>query len=376
MYLASLQEETKYKVEGYKFIHTKSELDQIAVDNLNFNRVVIKQDFAHEYFAPTGLASYIENVRRINFNLIIELDIDDEIITRDKLISEMSKCRNPEELLMLMGAHEKEFMDTLRYLISRDNEKHSSMLQFSNQVSRLQSVIEGLRSELEEKEYAIKTANANTLQYQSKFHALISRINYQYNAGVDKNKMFHVDGNSYDKIIYIKEITRVQYTDSLVYYLKEILKTLYSMPTRILVVEGYYAAGKIPLYPNLTPHHELIERDVIKGDILMLGMQPNIMEDILQNASNISILIVLDRGGYSVPHISGDNVEMLYTVSDLKDIPENVPLGRVISYSEQTQFIKYIKDFDRMDTSARIGEYSSMSLVKNIIELIEKKPKN
>jgi hypothetical protein len=105
----------------------------------------------------------------------------------------------------------------------------------------------------------------------------------------------------------------------------------------------------------------------------MLGMQPNIMQDILKNASNISILIVLDRAGYSVPHITGDNVEVLYTVSDLKDVPENVPLGRVISYSDKTQFIKYIKDFDSMDTSARISKYSSMNIVKNIIALLEKK---
>lgn len=373
MYLASLQEETKYKVEGYKFIHTKSELDRIAVDNLNSNRVVIKQDFAHEYFTPSGLASYVENVRRMNFNIIIELDIDGEIITRDKLIAEMDRCRNTEELLMLLGAHEKEFMDTLKYLIAHDNERYSTMLQYSNQVSRLQSVIENKQSEIDECKYVIATQQANTLAYSSKFHALISRINYQYDAGVDKNKMFHVDKNSYDKIIYIKEITRVQYIDSLIYYLKEILKTLYSMPTRILVIESYYASGKIPLYPNLVPHHELIERDVIKGDILMLGMQPNIMEDVLKNASNISILIVLDRAGYSVPHISGDNVEMLYTVSDLKDIPEGVPLGRVISYSEQTQFIKYIKNFDTLDTSAKISEYSSMGIIKNIISLVEKK---
>lgn len=373
MYLASLQEETKYKVEGYKFIHTKSELDRIAVDNLNSNRVVIKQDFAHEYFTPSGLASYVENVRRMNFNIIIELDIDGEIITRDKLIAEMDRCRNTEELLMLLGAHEKEFMDTLKYLIAHDNERYSTMLQYSNQVSRLQSVIENKQAEIDECKYIIATQQANTLAYSSKFHALISRINYQYDAGVDKNKMFHVDKNSYDKIIYIKEITRVQYIDSLIYYLKEILKTLYSMPTRILVIESYYASGKIPLYPNLVPHHELIERDVIKGDILMLGMQPNIMEDILKNASNISILIVLDRAGYSVPHISGDNVEMLYTVSDLKDIPEGVPLGRVISYSEQTQFIKYIKNFDTLDTSAKISEYSSMGIIKNIISLVEKK---
>jgi len=372
MYLASLREETKDKVDGYKFIHTKAELDRIVVDNLNSNKVVIRQDFAHEYFTPSGLAAYIEEVRRINFNIIIELDMSDEIITRDKLITHISECRNTSELLMLIGAHEKEFMDTLKYLVEQDNAGFKQMLEYSNQVSRLQSVIEGLQAELAERDYTIQTELSNKLKYQSKFHALISRINYQYNAGVDKNKLFHVDQNSYDKILYIKEISRVQYTDTLIYYLKEILKTLYAMPARILTIESYYADGKISQYPNLVPHHKLIERDVIKGDVLMLGMQPNIMQDILKNSSNISILIVLDRAGYSVPHITGDNVEILYTVSDLKDVPEGVPNGRVISYSENTQFIKYIRDFDKLDASARISEYSSMSIVKNIIKLLEK----
>jgi hypothetical protein len=373
MYLASLVEETKDKVDGYKFIHTKSELDKIVVDNLSSHKVVIRQDFAHEYFTPTGLMSYIENVRKINCNLIIELDINDEVLTRNTMIDKISECRDMSEMIMLQGAYEKEFMDTIRYLIDKNNSDFRQMLAYSNQVSRLQAIVEGLHDELEEKEYTIQTESANKLSYQSKFHALISRINYQYNAGVDKNKLFRVDKNSYDKILYIKELTRVQYTDTLVYYLKEILKTLYAMPTRILVIEGYYAEGKISQYPNLVPHHNLIERDVIKGDILMLGMQPNIMQDILKNSSNISILIVLDRGGYSVPHISGDNVEVLYTVSDLKDAPADIPKGRIISYENSTQFIKYIKGFNEMDMSARISEYSSMSIVKNIISLLERK---
>jgi hypothetical protein len=373
MYLASLVEETKDKVDGYKFIHTKSELDKIVVDNLSSNKVVIRQDFAHEYFTPTGLMEYIDNVRKINYNIVIELDTNEEVLTRNAMIEKIAECRNLSEIIMLQGAHEKEFMDTLRYLIDRNNSDFKQMLAYSNQVSRLQAIVEGLQAEIEEKEYTIQLESANKLSYQSKFHALISRINYQYNAGVDKNKLFQVDKNSYDKILYIKEISRVQYTDTLVYYLKEIMKTLYAMPTRILVIEGYYAEGKIPLYPNLVPHHNLIERDVIKGDVLMLGMQPNIMQDILKNSSNISILIILDRGGYSVPHVTGPNVEMLYTVSDLKDVPEGVPLGRVISYENTTQFIKYIKDFDKMDTSARISEYSSMSIVKNIIALLERK---
>lgn len=373
MYLASLVEETKDKVDGYKFIHTKSELDKIVTENMASHKVVIRNDFAHEYFTPTGLAEYIDNVHKINFNIVIELDTNDEVLTRNKMIDKIAECRDITELIMLQGAHEKEFMDTLHYLINRNNSDFRQMLAYSNQVSRLQAIIEGMQAELSEKDYQIQLESDNKLSYQSKFHALISRINYQYNAGVDKNKLFNVDKNSYDKVLYIKEITRVQYTDTLVFYLKEILKTLYAMPTRVLVIEGYYAAGKIPQYPNLVPHHNLIERDVIKGDILMLGMQPNIMQDILKNSSNISILIILDRGGYQVPHVSGDNVEVMYTASDLADVPPNIPLGRVISYDKSTQFIKYIKDFNQMDTSARISEYSSMQIVKNIIGLLEKK---
>ena len=373
MYLASLVEATRDKVDGYKFIHTKTELDKVVTNNLQSNKVVIRQDFARAYFTPTGLSSYVENVRRINMNLVIEVDMDDEVFTKERFIDKIAECRNIDEIVMLLGSYSKEFMDTIKFLIDNTNQDYQKMLGYSNQVSRLQSVIEGLNSDIEELKYMLETENSNKLSYQSKFHALVSRINYQYNAGIDKNKLFEVDKNSYDKILYIKEISRVQYTDTLVYYLKEILKTLYAMPTRILVIEGYYASGKITQYPTLVPHHELIERDVIKGDILMLGVQPNILQDILKNASNISILIVLDRGGYEVPHIVGDNVEVLYTVSDIQDIPQGVPAGRVISYDQSTQFIKYIKNFNMMDTSARISEYSSMNVVKNIISMLEKK---
>ena len=373
MYLASLQEETKDKVDGYLFIHTKSELDRLITENTKSNKVVIRNDFVLEYFTPTGFASYLENARRLNPNIIIELDIKDDIITRDKFIDKMAACRNVDEVLMLMGAYEKEFMDTLHYLIRSNQSDDKKMLSYSNQVSRLQSIIENMQEEIKDKDTTIRIETENKLSYQSRFHALIGRINYQYDMGIDKNKIFHVDKNSYDKILYIKELTRVQYTDSLVYYLKEILKTLYGMPTRVLVIESYYAASKIPQYPNFVPHHNLIERDVIKGDILMLGMQPKIMQDILKNASNISILIVLDRAGYTIPHISGDNVELLYTVSDLKDKPDDIPNGRVISYSDETLFIKYIKDFDKLDAYAKIHEYSSMNIVKSIIELMERK---
>lgn len=373
IYLASLVEETKDKVEGYKIIHTKRELDAIVVNTREFNKVIIRPDFAHEFFTPTGLTEYIANVKSFNYNVNIVLDFENNSESRSTMITKISECRNIYELNMLQNAHEKEFMDTLQYLIKRDTDDYNQMLLYSSQVSRLQSIVEGLKAELDEKDKVIEMEAENKLSYQSKFHALVSRINYQYNVTVDKNKLFHVDQNSFDKVLYIKEITRVQYVDSLIYYLKEICRIMFSMPTRILVIESYYANGKIHLYPNLVPHHELTERDVISGDVLMLGMQPNIMQDILKNSSNISLLIILDRSGYSVPHLSGENVEVMYTVSDIKDLPDNIPLGRVISYSDKTQYIKYIKDFDKIDASAKISEYSSMQIVKNIMNLLIKK---
>lgn len=373
MYLASLTEEMKDKVDGYKFIHTKTELDKIVVNNLVSNRVVIRRDFAHEFFTPTGLVEYVNSVKKFNYNIVIELDGTDEVVTKESLIDMMKGCRNIEELIQLAVFHDREFMDVLSSLIEHRESDYNKMLEFSNQVARLQSIIDGLHSDIEEKEYQLATEQRNKYAAQAKLHALISRINYQYNVGVDKNKLFSVDKNSYDKILYIKEITRVQYIDSFVYYLQEILKTIYTMPTRVLVIESYYADGKIQQYPNLKPHHSLIERDVLKGDILMLGMQPNLMQDILKNASNISILLVVDRAGYSTPHIWGENVEVLYTVSDLKDVPADVNMGRVISYDENTLFIKYIEDFDKLDASGKISAYSSMSLMKKVIKLLERK---
>ena len=373
MYLASLVEETKDKVNGYKFIHTKVELDKIVADNLHSNKVVIRQDFASEYFTPTGLARYIENVRRININLIIELDGTEESLTRDRMIDKIMMCRDSDELLDLMIMHSTEFMDVVRNLILNRNSNYNQMLVYSNQVSRLQSSVEELKGELENQKYMTRQESRNKLAYQSKLDALVSRINFTYNKNIDSNKQFVVRNNSYDKIIYIKEYSRVQYVDTLVYYLQEILKTLYSMPTRQVVIENYYADGKIDMYPNLVPHHNLIERDVIKGDILMLGMQPKLMEDILKNASNISILIILDRGGYSVPHVIGDNVETLYCFSDIKDKPEGIPLKRCISYENNTLNIPFINNFEELDASAKIGTYSSLDIVKKIVKLIESK---
>lgn len=373
IYLASLVEETKDKLEGYNFIHSKKELDNLVADNIKQNRVIIRADFAHKFFTPTGLISYIQNARRINKNIIIEHDVYDAVLTEDVMINKLRDCRNIDEMIQLAHWHNEEFFDVINYLVEQYTNGYSNMLSYSRQVSELQNVIDNQNIELENKDEQLRQETRNKLLYSSKLDTLTNRINYQFGKNINSDYLFKSTVNNYDKIIYIKEITRVQFTDTMIKYLQEILKTLYNMPTRTVVIEGYYADGKINQYPNLKPHHQLIERDVIQGDILMLGMQPKLMNDILKNASGISILIVLDRAGFSQPYIDGDNVEYLYTLSDMHDRPDWLPPNRCISYDENTLNIEYIKDFDSMDAGSKIGLYSSMNIVKEIVKLVERK---
>lgn len=371
IFCASLTEEIEDKVKGYYIIKTKKELDKIVADNKQNNTVYIRGDFASQYFTPSGLSRYISNARYINRNLKIDLYQDAIAISDRGFINRLRKMPNIDCVMDMLTAYPKEFMDTLKYLTNEEFENRTELLGASSKVSRLQAIIDTKNTEIDNLTHALNIEEQNKLNAQSKLDVLIKRINYQYNAGVDESKLFSVDENSYDKIIYIKEITRVQYVDSFVYYLKEILKILYTMPTRTLVIEGYYASGKPKIYPTLVPHYALKGKDILAGDILMLGIQPKVMTDILHNPSNISILIVLDRGGYSEPHIKGRNVEYFFTASDVKDIPEDIPRSRIISYSEDTLFIPLIENFDKLDDGEKITKYSSTEIVKKIVGLIE-----
>lgn len=371
IYLASLTEEIEDKLEGYYFIHTKEELDKFVINNKVSNRVVIKADFARKFFTPSGLVKYVEDAKRVNVNLVIDIDTRVDTLTSTRFIRKLLKARNTDEFMYLMVKYPKEFIDTVHQCCGDMSALNNEVLASANSVSRLQSIIDTLNKELENKKYELELECMNKLRVQSKLDSLVKRINYQYDIKVDQKRLFHVDGNRFDKVLYFKEITRVQYTDTFIYYLKEICRVLYNMPTRVVCIEGYYADGKIPLYPDLVPHHKLREQDVISGDILMLGMQPKIMTDILKNPSNISILIILDRGGYTSPHISGDNVEYFYLASDVKDVSGNVPLARIISYGKETLYIPYIEHFEDLDKSERMAKYSSLDIMKKIISLIE-----
>ena len=183
--------------------------------------------------------------------------------------------------------------------------------------------------------------------------------------------MLIANSNNYNHILYIKELSRVHYTDTLVYYLQEILKTLYGVPVRTVVIEPYYSYGREAMYPDLAPHWKLKYEDVYGGNIFMAGYQPKLMKDILQNANHVNYLIVLDRAGYRYPHIDCPNTTVVYTASDLTDVPPEIDIDKVISYSDRSMYIPYIEDFDKLSPEDKIQKYSSMDVTKELINYLE-----
>ena len=370
IYSASLIESDEDIMNGYTIIRTREELDKVVADLGSYNKVIIRKDFAIENFTPQSLSEYIGNCGLINPNLNFELDKEAEVYKLDNFVDKMLSVSNVEELIDLAVQNEKQFFSAYKNLISYSHDINMKLVQAGGTISKQKEANDILQKQLDDAEHQLDIERNNKLHITNTLDSLIGRINNQYGGNVNKNKMFMHTDNAYDRILYIKELTRVQFTDSLIYYLKEILRVIYQMPVRVLVIESYYATSKVDLYPNLVPHYKLKERDVVSGDILMLGMQPKLMKDILKNPSKISILIVLDRAGFKVPHIVTDNVEYFYTVSDIKDRPKEVPMARCISYSADSLNIPLIDNFDVLDPTMKMGKYSSLPIVKQIVDVL------
>lgn len=371
-YLCTVNITTEDKLSNKNFVTNIKDLNKVVIDNKSHNKVIIRKDFIDNYFPYNQLSEFIINVSKINPNLIIETEnyeLKQEVDS--SILNLISSNLNKEDLTMLLQFKSHDFIEAIFKLIESYNKSKEFELEGASIIAGLRENVDSLNDKVKELEDLLEKETTNKSDVQDKLSVLINRINFTHNVGVDEKMLFRSDSNNYDKILYIKEITRVQYVDTLVMVLQEILKLLYNMPTRILTIEGYYANGKVPLYPNLKPHYRLTEKDVLSGDILMLGYQPKLFQDIMRNPSNISILIIVDRGGYLSPHLFGDNVQYLFTASDLNDIKQNIPLSRIISYKEDTLFIPHVKNFSNLSMSEKVQKYSSLKIVKQIISLIE-----
>lgn len=373
IYLASLEEGIDDKLNRYVILHTREAVADVVIDNNHANTIIFRKDFISKYYTPSGFEEFMESARKVNPNLIMKMEEDLDMINFDKMTQKVNATKTLEELMTLISYYPNEVYDTIKRITGTIETHKEKFLEYSAQISELQNRNLNLTAEKEELEKRLELQQLSDESLKSRHNILVSRINYQYGINYNADKTFVVDENSFDKIIYIKEVTRVQYVDTFIYYLREILKIIYGMPTRTVVIESYYADSKPPLYPDLKPHYELNHEDILSGNILMLGMQPKIMTDVLKNASNISFLIVLDRAGYSEPHITGENVEYFFTASDIHDLPETFDKTRIISYDDSTLSIPFIDRFNELDTSNKMALYSSFPITKSIIDLLNTK---
>lgn len=370
IYEASLNYDNAVVIKGNGVINTTQDL-YTAIISKDITELIIHRDFAEAFFTPSGLSDLKNNIERINPRCTVTIDAETADFNT-RAIKALSSYTSIEEVIYQLQAHPKEMMKVIQLLCSNYIHTYTETLVANNKVSSLQLQNSELRRKLHDTEDDFLRLLREKATVDAKLGTLVGRINYSYEKDIDATQFLQIEEKSrYSKILYIKERTRVRYVDTLLYYLQEILKTLYSMPARVVVIGPYYSYGGIALYPGLQPSYDLSYVQLFSSDIYMPGFQPSVMGDILKNPSNVDYLIILDRGGFDVPHIVSQGVEYLYTMSDLVDNYGDIDLHRIISYSHDTLYIPHIERFSLLSTEDKMRKYSSMQIMHHLVELLE-----
>lgn len=289
-----------------------------------------------------------------------------------KQVERLSSIRDIRTLIHA-GAYDSEIIQAIRWMSREVTRFRLESDRASSAIAQLAGVIDDKNSEIEELKQALNTERKNKELAIDKLTSFSDTVKLLHNVNLDISNTFNLGAHDYDKVVYFKEISRVQFTDTFIHYLKEILRALYGIPVRLCVIEPHMATGKEFQY-DMPVHYKLTDSDVVSGDVLMLGFQKEVMSMIAKNPSRVPILIILDRAGYDKVHLTSDvnNIEHFYLASDPNDIKQNIPLTRAITYDSNTLNIPLIMDFDKLDASKKMNKYSSIPIMKAIIEVIER----
>lgn len=367
-YIALLQVDNDILIQGDGCCTNLQEL-YTSLSDVNTTEIEIRKDFADTYFTYEGLCDFVEYAAAVVPN--IRISVADTVYDNlGQAVKDLQVLKHVDEFIYALETNPSKIMATIQSLCKHYTDAHDDALVASNKLATMSVQIEDLKKQLDyakKDSFKLQAAHNDTV---AKLHSLVSRVNFRYEKTIEPSNLFVTSNNNYSHILYIKEITRVHYTDTLVYYLQEILKTLYGVPVRSVVIEPYYAYSRAAMYPAHKPHWDLTYADIYSGDIFMAGYQPKVMKDIMHNPNKVHFLIVLDRGGYMAPHINSGNVSTVYTVSDLKDAVD-IDKDKLISYDDSTMYIPYIENFDELSPEDKIKKYSSMNVTKQLINLLE-----
>lgn len=368
-YVAVTEVQNDILIHGDECVTCLEDLYKALADP-NCTEITLTKEFAEKFFTYTALCDFVENCSAVAPNVAIIVE-NTSYSDMAGAVRSLSQYQSEYELSYALSENPTKVIATIQDLCKYYFETRDEATIANN---RLANVVMQLEQSAREKA-ALKDDYDKLAETHndavSRLHALVNRVNFRFEKTVDVDSMFTIRDNQYKHILYIKEITRVHYLDTMIYYLQEILKTLYNVPVRTVAIEPYYSYGREALYPNYTPHWKLTYQDVYSGNIFMAGFQPKVMSDVLLNSNHVHYLIILDRGGYMVPHVEGSNVTYVYTASDTKDVDESVQKDKLISYSTDTLNIPYIEGFEELSLEERIQKYSSMPVIKAMINILE-----
>ena len=331
--------------------------------------------FAELFFTPTGLTEFIISVQQLNE--FVQIYVDDKYLAKElEVVRLMGNVKTFDDVLNLCFNNRDIIVRTIKEMCNSINMIHTNELQYSNRLNSSNLQRMELEKTIENREADLYHLRRDYNELRYKYDILTARIKYQHGIPLDDKNWLEIldEDNRYKRILYIKEITRVKYVDSFLHYVNQTLMSLYNSPVRNVVIEAAGAYERSILYPGFMRHNELSIIDIISADIYMYGFQSNLMKDILKNPERVNFLIILDRGMWHKPHISGSRVELVYTISDLEDIRNlsvTATKNRVISYSPDTLFIPHSDDFVKMSSEERIQYYSSTKIMREIINMLE-----
>lgn len=371
-YICTKEFNSEHTLNGYTCITEIEELHRAIVDR-NTTEITFEDSFVDTFYTPSSFEELVNEISKVNPSLQLKFETPERIIMPAQ-VKRLTKIDTADELFLMLNSQPEKVLDIIKFLGRKYLEVNEETLIANSKLASMQLKVSSLNKQVREYEEQIDKLVRTELHSSTRLEVLVNRINNKYNGNINPDEMFDVEGNLFDKVLYLKEITRLRFTDTLVYYLQEILRSLYGMKCRLVVMEPFNAHDKYVEYPNLVPTWSCSKLDIVSSDIFMAGIQSLTMSDILKNASNIKYLIILDRTGDTKVHVTGSNVEPLYMLSSYEDkkLYPQIPEDRIISYSADSLNIPYIPEFDEMPSEKKMGVYSSLPIMKTLIEMLER----
>lgn len=371
-YVASLSSNFDNSVNRVLPLHTKEEVSKLVVTADDLSEITFEQDFLDKYFTPESFLAYTMWIKQCNPYIRVTNDvIEDKEDSQADLDTLLASVYNLDDLLDIVRFNKKDVVSEIKRLATISKEKSKDSFRQASYVAALRSQMANLQLENENLRGELQAAQDKRQKAQVQLEQVITNINFYSNTNFALSRYINLPPQTFKNILYFKEISRVQYTDTFIQMLQEILRLRETIPVKLIVIESDHALDRIRLYPNCKSYLSLTEYDIFNSDIVMLGLQKELLNSILSNPRMLTTCIILDRTGYLEPCVIGSSIQYFYIASDSKDVPVDVPKERIISYTSGTSNIPYYKEYESLSLQEQLSRYSSSNIMASIMSTVK-----